>query len=260
MTISKELLKAYQKYRNETCMPHYKNTAIAALRQARFDLSVKDWLAGIGASAPLYTDNSIAHEFVENGFKYVLKIESDENFFYSDVFPYKGGMNSQGYSVKHTRGRSIDTEDNKRYKNGDGMTIYIDVGDRDTCIYKMELPESFIRQFYDNRHYCKAAAHDNMVASARLAIEQDIKCANAEYYYISCTVYNSEGAEIASEGIGGIDSDYALNGHAFYEYGMLDTCRDAVQKELASLALDIEETRPDLYMLPAIAENARAGI
>lgn len=241
-------LVTYYKARSAS-MPHYLTRAIDAWRNIQSDRKLAAWKAEIDATS-FYTDShNVAHEFEENGFKYVFKIEPDyDGCDAEDYFPRKGGKNSQGYEVYDVARYEEDHNKPPRYQAGKGMTLYADIGNYRQCYWKrFELPEEYVRQFYDNRNYSRQVAYENMIASAKLAIEQGIKTVNLDYCYISVTAYDAEGHEVATDGLGGVDSDYATSGQAFFEHGMLETCKQEVDKELIKNARAMEKSRPDMY-------------
>lgn len=237
-------LQQYKKARYSNTMPHYTNSAKTALQILRHKEKLKTFLSNIGAASYLYCDSSdIAHEWEEAGYTITLKIEYDDfNSRWEDIIPRKWGINSQGYFVFNER-YSADHE-STRYRAGEGLTVYARAGDYHL---RIELPEKWLRQFYDNRNYDKASAYNNMVASGKMAIEQDIKQACQEYFTIGCTVSDSQGNEIFSDYLGGCDLDYAQSGEAFLEHGMIESAREAIEKELTKQAQILMDSRPDMY-------------
>lgn len=240
----------YIQYRRKRAkgMPHYFVTAKDALQAIRAKDKRVAMLDAIGASHTLYTDyKGVAHEWEENGFTIQLKIENDENHVFEDIIPYKGGMNSQGYYV-YDLGRYADEDDkqDKRYSGG-AMILAQDIGEGERNWKKFELPESYVKQFYNNKDFGKHEAYSRMVASAKIAVDQDIKIAKMDYCYVSVTVLDKHGNEIFHDGLGGCDYDYAQSGEAFFDHGMIDSARDAINSELEEKAETLMASRPDLY-------------
>lgn len=241
--------KEYQTARAVKHLQYYTISAKQAVQSIRHNQAIEQWRNAIGAPKRLYTDNNnIAHSFTIAGHSVRLCIELDEyNYRYEDIFPRKGGMNSQGYEV-HALGRYDDVDQSPRYKNGQGLTVFKRVNaDRDSYKYKFYLPESWIRQFYDNCNQSKADAHNNMIQSALSALDSDIETATSEYYTISCVVTDSHNNEIFSDYLGGCDYEYAVTGEAFFEHGMIESARAAIDDSLEKQAQAIMQSRPDMY-------------
>lgn len=232
------LYAQYKKQRAER-MPHYNVKAIDAMRHIRFSQALENWKQSIGAIGGFYTDShNVAHTFERNGYTVTMKIENDDYSSWNDI-------GCQGYNTTAARARCVDTEDNKRYSGG-AMTIYKDVGEHNTLIYRFDLPESYIKQFY-NEKLGKSRAYDCMIASAKMAIDQDVKNANEETYYISVTVTDTLGTEIFTDGLGGVDYENATSGAAFYDHGMVEEAMATIDKDIETEARRIESTRPDMY-------------
>jgi hypothetical protein len=220
-------------------LPYYNVTAQDALCSIRNKQKLKEKLESIGCTGRLYTDSdNVCHIFKKHGYTITLKIECDDNSHFDDI-------NHQDYGVENARKRFIDEQDNKRYSGGD-MVIYKDLGDRNTVTYRFDLPESYIRQFY-NAKLGKARAYDAMVASTKQAIDQDIKSFTQECYYISVAVTDIIGTEIFNDGLGGCDFDFATSGAAFFECDMIESAIDHIMSDIEKQARLIESSRPDMY-------------
>lgn len=241
------LYEQYKSARNGS-MPHYTTSAINALRHVRYEANLKAWKESIGANS-FYTDNeNIAHEYTDDktGVKYVFKIEMDDHSNWQDI-------EAQGYDVETNQRRAPEFFEFGSFTrhSGDGFKAYLSYGQSRDGNALFDVPEKYVRQFYSPKQYAKHAAYVNMVASARLAIEQDKKnYLETEYAYISITAYDKDGEEIASDGLGGVDYNYAMSGSCFYEQ-VFTTVKDEVQKYLdaqsSDFAAHLMQSRPDMY-------------
>lgn len=244
--------KTYKQYLAErkNTMPHYHNRAIDAWRHIVFKRKFDAWLKEIDAPHGFYTDSdNVAHEFTDDkGYRYVFKIEPDYyvSYMYDD-------MKSQGYDYDVREGGyskpGFAEHGNVTRHSGEGFRMWLDLSnDRHYIPAVFDVPESYTRQFYDNKNYSKHEAYTNMVASARMAIEQGVNTyCKTDYCDVSVTVYAPDGEEIETDGLGGCDLDSSTSGRVFYEHDMLDTLREAAAKHYA-------ETQPQ-----AIQQNYACG-
>jgi len=245
------LYNEYLKKRYYNVMPHYINTAKNALLSIRSEQSLKAWKESIEAPNEFYTDSdNIAHTYTTNdGYTLTFKIECDDICRADDV-------RHQGYSVETNCNRHCkpDFADHGEFTRhtGKGLQAFIDIGERCINYASFDIPESYIEQFYSHKNYSKHNAYINMIASARMAIQQDIKnYYHTEYFYISVTV-EKDGVELESFGICGIDESYAISGQAFFDYSYSDAMefiKNDREKAACEYANYMTASRPDFYEL-----------
>jgi len=247
------LYKNYLAERKES-MSHYITSAKNAMLFVRAEQKLAAWKKEINAPNKFYTDSdNVAHTYeTEDGYKMVFKLEADyDNCRQDDI-------NGQGYEVKIGKRNKPDFAEHGEFTrhSGKGIEAYIgfDCGYRDYENAYFDIPEKYMEQFYDNKNYSKHDAYIHMVASTRLAIEQDIKNAfNTEYYYISVTVFKDD-EELESFGIGSIDEDYAISGSGFFDYSYndaMDFINQDREERAATFACEVTASRPDMYELQA---------
>jgi hypothetical protein len=228
-----ETYKQYLKERRDT-MPHYKKRALDAWRHIKSERALQAWKESINAPQGFSIDyNGVAHEYVDKeGYAYLFKIEPDYDAPYDD-------MKHQGYDYD-VRDRGYNKPEfayhgNATRHSGDGFYMWLDLSnDRSYIPAVFDVPENYVRQFYNNKNYSKHGAYINMVASARMAIEQDVNTyCKTEYCYTSVTLYAPDGEEVAQDGLGGCDIDYATSGAAFRDHGLFEAMQEEASKHIA---------------------------
>jgi hypothetical protein len=226
-----DLYKEYKAQRKQS-LAYYIPTAKSAWQHIKHERALKAWKAEIGA-----TSFYCGHEYTDaRGYKYVFKIEPDDNLFWHDI---KNG--GQGYTFEVLRSNHYKPDfkehgDFTRH-SGDGFKACLDVGTyRDYTLAAFDVPEDFIKQFYDAKNWCKHEAYIRMIASARRAIEADVEQLKTEFNCISVHLYAPDGEAIDSDYLGGCDTDYCTSGNAFFEQGMLDNMKEKAAEHFAAVA------------------------
>lgn len=231
--ISKQPKTNYRRYREIRInggMPHYTVTAKDALRRLKWENSIKAFRESVDAGDHFFIGEP--HEYTDDkGYKYVFRVENEDDCYYM-----ADDINHQGYTVDLCEDKPTFAEEGAEYSrhSGEGMQAYIlHRTGYDTAPIFFDVPEDYLRQFYDGRQHSRGEAYYNMLLSAKKALKQDLDYHYGDFYVVSVSVYSPCGEELHADNLSGCDEKYAISGEAFLDHGFMRDCRDAIENHFA---------------------------